>query len=354
MTNNALGNSLSGSVEGEALRLRSVQGMLGDARATTRLNLTGDTTGYVQSMTQAGGNYLSAGAHDAAIDAEIAQTVGESEIVANTFMTGGEARLLAGAFVGAAAGANTAVLGGTTTSVNGSVDQASAATVRAGNLAETRYVPAQAVFASQAIANTVSANSPTVSNQVLTTRQRSTGALVEADTSANAANAWDITGRADAAANQAAFYNGGGSVVVSTDQANQSYVRSNVIVTSFDFGAAHAQATGAGNRVEAGNDDIYLEIDNTQMNSGGVEVGASFTGTNGYDAYVNADAVGNNVTGYVCSTCPGQLVATNSQTNAGAISAMAQTTVRGSGRAVITGSTAVGNAANFYVARPGD
>jgi hypothetical protein len=102
----------------------------------------------------------------------------------------------------------------------------------------------------------------------------------------------------------------------------------------------------------AGNNDRYLKIDNSQLNTGGVEVQAVMAGTNGYDAYVSADAVGNAVTGYACSECSGTLTATNVQTNSGNVSATASTTVRGANRAVITGVNAVGNAATFYVSRP--
>jgi hypothetical protein len=87
--------------------------------------------------------------------------------------------------------------------------------------------------------------------------------------------------------------------------------------------------------------------------AGGVEVTADFTGTNGYDAYVSADAVGNSVTGYVCSTCQGNLIATNAQTNSGPVSATATTTVRGTGRAIASSASAVGNTATFYASRPG-
>ncbi len=251
------------------------------------------------------------------------------------------------------ANANTTVLGGTGASVTGSVNQSSEASVRSSNLAETQYIPATAVFSSQASANLAAATTDAASNQNLSVRQRSTGGIVEADVSANAGNAWDLAGRANAVANQAAFANQGGSLVVVTDQDNASAIRSTAIVTAFDFGAATAHAQGVANAVTAGNNDIYVEIDNTQMNSGGVDVSASFTGTTGYDAYVGADATGNSVTGYACADCEGVLIATNAQTNHGGVSATANTTVNGSGRAVITGSNAVGNAATFYVARPG-
>ena len=124
-------------------------------------------------------------------------------------------------------------------------------------------------------------------------------------------------------------------------------------VTSYDFGAATSNAYGTGNEVSIGNNDRYLEIDNSQVNSGGVEVASTFEGTNGYDAYVAAEAVGNSVTGYACSACDGTMDVTNAQTNSGNVSATASTTIRGSGRAVATGANAVGNTATFYVSRPG-
>lgn len=356
VTNSAVGNSLAGSTDGVAAYVVSRQDMQGNARATTELGLSGDTGGYVHSTTQAGGNYLAATATNTRLDIDATQTTGTGEIIANTFIRGGEARLLQGGSVGAVATANTTLLGGTGASINGSVTQDSAATVRAGNLAETRYVPATAVFSSQAVANTVSAHTPSASNQVLVTRQRSTGDLVEADTSANAANGWDLTSQSHAAANQAAFYNGGGSVVLSTEQENQSQVRSRAVTTSYDFGAAYAQASGAGNQVEVTNNDVYLEIDNNQLNSGGVDVEASFTGNGsgaGYDAYVNATAVGNSVSAYACSTCAAQIAGTNNQVNTGNVSAIANTTIVSSGRSVLTGSSATGNAATFHITRPG-
>ena len=115
-----------------------------------------------------------------------------------------------------------------------------------------------------------------------------------------------------------------------------------------------AYARGAANEVSVGNNDHYLEIDNTQFNSGGVEVSATFAGTNGYDAYVAAEAVGNSVTGYACSECdgddgrhqrPDQLRQR--------LAPRATTTVAGAAAPVITGANAVGNSATFYVSRPG-
>ena len=351
--NATTGNSVSGSVENDSIDFQSTQTMSGDARATKTLNLGGDTQGPVNVAVQSTGNYLAAGAYDADLAVDATQTVTGGEITANAVIPGGTARLIEGGAVTVSAAGNNAALGGTGANLTGSVTQASDASIRAGNLAETQYIPATGVFTSQALGNAVAVSTSEASSQNLAIVQRSTGDVVEASTSANAGNAWDLAGRANASANQAVLTNQGGSVVVRSDQNNASLVRADAVGTAYDFGAATVYAQGAANAVSAGNNDRYLEIDNSQINSGGVEVQATFSGTNGYDAYVSADAVGNSVTGYACSTCEGVLNATNVQSNAGNVTATANTAVYGSGRAVITGTNAVGNAATFYVSRPG-
>ncbi|MDB5422061.1 MAG: hypothetical protein JWR59_2008, partial [Brevundimonas sp.] len=353
VSNAATGNSLSGSTVGVSGDLRSVQQMNGNADATTTMTLGGDTAGTVYAVTQANGNYTAGGAYGADLAVDSDQSVGPAEITASTSITGGTARLLSGATVGAAATGNRMALGGTGTHISGAVHQTSDASVRASNLAETQYIPATAVFAAQAQGNATAISGEAASSQSIYVGQRSTGDIVSADVSANAGNAWDLTGSSVANANQAVLANQGGSVVARTQQENSSQVASTARVTSYDFGAAVASAQGGGNVVSVSNNDQYLELDNSQINTGGVEVQSTFIGANGYDAYVSADAVGNSVTGYACSTCEAQLSANNVQRNEGNVTASANTTVNGQGRAVITGANAVGNSASFYVTRPG-
>ena len=352
VTTYAQGTYATGAVQNGSVAVTSTQTMSGSARASTVMSLGGDTQGIVNATTQAGGNYLAVGAYDADLDIEAVQILNGTEVRASSAINGGTARLLSGGSVGVSAIGNTTALGGSGSVVTGSVDQYASATVRASNYAATQYSPAEAGFTSQALGNAVAVNSDANSGQNLTVGQITTSNLIEADTSANAGNAWNLAARAHAGANQAVLANQGGSMVVATDQTNGAYVRAAAVATAYDYGSATAYARGAGNEVSAGNNDIYLQIDNTQFNSGGVDVSASFSGTNGYDAYVGADAVGNSVTGYACSECAGQINATNNQVNQGHVTATAQTTVAGSGRAVITGANAVGNSASFYVTRP--
>ena len=353
VSTSAQGNSFSGAVENDSITVDSTQEMNGDALATTTMTLGGDTAGRLTATTQAGGNYLAASAYGADLRVDASQLVTDGEVAANSTITDDSARLLAGATVEASAIGNTTAMGGEASTVTGVISQGSSATIRASNLASTQYIPAQAAFSSQAMANAVAVNSDAASNQSLYVRQRSTGDLIEAGTSANAGNAWDLAGRARASANQAVFQNQGGALIAETDQGNDAQVRATAITTAYDYGAVDSYARAAGNEVSVGNNDVYVEIDNTQFNSGGVDATATFSGTNGYDVYVGADAVGNSVTGYACSECAGYLTATNVQTNNGSVTATANTTVAGSSRAVITGTNAVGNAATFYVSRPG-
>lgn len=350
----AQGNSASGAVYNDAITVQSDQTMQGDAVATTDITLGGDTWGEVNATTQAGGNYLAVSAYDATLTLDATQANTGGLVSATTEVGDSSARLHAGASVGASAISNTVALYGEGSFVSGTIDQSSSAVVRSFGRIESQYIPAEASVTSQAIVNAVAVNSGQTSGQDLSIAQRSTGDFIEAEASANAGNAWDLAARARATANQAVLYNEGGSVVTASDQQNQSFVRASALTTAYDYGRAESYARGAANELSVGNNDIYVEIDNTQFNSGGVDVTATFSGTNGYDVSVGADAVGNSVTGYACSDCEGYLEARNAQTNAGDVSAVANTTVAGSNRSVITGANAVGNSASFYVSRPGN
>ena len=350
----AQGNSASGAVYNEAITVQSDQTMEGDAVATTDITLGGDTYGAVNVTTQAGGNYLAASAYDATLTLDATQTTDDGLISATTEIGDSSARLHAGAAVGASAISNTVAVYGQTSVVGGTIDQSSSAIVRSFSRIESQYIPDAASVTSQAIVNAIAVNSDNTSGQNLGLSQRSFGAYIEAEASANAANAWDLAARARATANQAVLYNESGAVVTASDQRNSSFVRASALTTAYDYGRAEAYARGAANELSVGNNDIFVEIDNTQFNTGGVDVISTFSGTNGYDVSVGADAAGNSVTGYACSECEGHLEARNTQTNNGDVSAVANTTVAGSSRSVITGANAVGNSASFYVSRPGN
>eukprot|EP01035_Chromulina_nebulosa_P023871 gene23871-30976_t len=78
----------------------------------------------------------------------------------------------------------------------------------------------------------------------------------------------------------------------------------------------------------AGNTGEAVVLENVQLNTGGgVEATATFAGTNGYDGYARATAVGNDVTGYACATCYGQMTIGSRQTNNADVGASATTNI---------------------------
>lgn len=348
----AQGNAASGAVENGSITVQSGQDMRGDATARTDVALGGDTWGEVNVTTQAGGNYLAVSAYDADLTTDAVQSNTGGLVGAVTEIGDPSARLHAGGSVAASAISNTVALYGEGSLLQGDIDQTNAATVRSFSRIQSQYIPAAATVTADAVGNAVAATGVQTSGQDLSIIQSSTGDFLEADASANAGNAWDLAARARATANQAVLNNQGGSVVVASAQDNSSFVRAAALTTAYDYGRAEAYARGAANELSVGNNDVYVEIDNNQFNAGGVDVSATFSGTNGYDVYVGAEAVGNAVTGYACSECPGYLEANNVQTNNGSVSAQTSTTAAGSNRAVITGANAVGNSATFYVSRP--
>lgn len=352
-TTYAVGNRAAASGDdGVGFQVQSNQVKTGNARATTVLNLAGETEGPVTLASQVEGNRLEAQAYGADLGVEATQTMGAADLIADASVEGAPGRMLAGGRVQSSAIGNVAAMAGSGGVVTADIDQTSAAFTQAYTYGNPQYIPAEAEFTAEAMGNAV-ASTVTQGDQDLTIRQRQTGAQVWASTSANAGNAWDLAGRARATANQAAVANQGGSVISRTDQANAARVRADAVVTAWDFGEVTSHAGATANAVHVGNADIYVRIDNSQLNSGGVSADASFVGNTGYDAYVGADAAGNTITAYACSDCPGYLEAANTQVNTGNVTATANTTINSQGRAVITGVNAVGNSATFYVTRPG-
>ena len=353
----AQGNTLIGGTEGQDIAVQSRQDMQGQARARLETTIGGQAQGILNTTVQARGNYLAGSSTNARMQIDAAQAA-SGPVVAQTQITGTEAQLAGGAIMATGAIANTIALSGSGTpsdraAVVGLIDQSTSSTVFASTRGSPRFVREPSDFAAQAMGNAVQSTTGPNANQELLIRQRSSGDQIQADVGIYVGNGWDLTARSVATANSAAVYNQGGSLITTTDQNNSSAVYSETDLSSYDFGKATAIAHATGNEVIIGNNDIYLEIDNAQMNTGGVEATALFTGYNGYDAYVGANAVGNNVTGYVCGDCGGNVNITNQQVNSGNVSATANTVINGSGRHIITGTTATGNAATFYATRPG-
>ncbi|MEG1453050.1 holdfast anchor protein HfaD [Brevundimonas sp.] len=351
VSNTALGNQINGGAEGRDITLRNMQSSHGAIAAQTNINTGYEVSGRVTAVTQARSNEASAAANNAALELDSRQyTYGST--VSQTMLENPDARLTGGIQATSASYSNNVLAGGTNTFVSGTVEQHATGDTRAGTYVPAHYIPGTAYIAADAAANMAQLSSNGSSGQRVEVRQLSEG-WTAAETASSAGNIWASTTVSSAAANRITANNAGGSQVITADQNNTGGVSSRASTHAYDYGDLRAMADGAGNQAYVGNQDIWVEIDNTQMNSGGVSVEAQLTGYNGYDAYVGANATGNSVTGFACSDCGGIMNARNNQTNTGNVSATATTNIVGQGRAAITGTTATGNSANFYVSRPG-
>ncbi len=347
----AMGNRISGGSDGQDIAVENRQSSHGDVTARLDATFEREIAGRITTVTQARSNEGAIAANGAELALDSRQSAYGST-VAQTVYDNAEAHLTGGTQSSTAAYANNMSAGGQNAVLTGQVSQSSSGDTRAESFVAARYVPGTTTLSSDATANSVQLATTGSSAQRIGVTQSSEG-WTASESVASAANAWASTTMASAAANRLNASNAGGSQVVSVDQTSTGGLSSRASTFAYDYGDLRAIADGTANQATIGNQDIWVEIDNSQFNSGGVVVEAELTGHIGYDAYVGANATGNSITGYACSDCGGIVNARSTQTNNGNVSATATATIGNQGRAVITGTTATGNSASFYVTKPG-
>jgi hypothetical protein len=163
------------------------------------------------------------------------------------------------------------------------------------------------------------------------------------------------TGRTmvSASGNTLSGINRGSLLDATSSQTNHSYVRAQAETSAAAFGSLSASANGVGNEAMVGDIGGELVMDNSQVNDGGgIDVLATLTGGDGYDAQTTANAAGNAITGYACATCNGRMTVTSSQTNSADVAATSTTTLTGQVRSAVGVAHAVGNTATYYVSKP--
>lgn len=349
----ATGNTFTGSAVGVDIDIVSVQSVQANVGADALLTVVGSSGETTVLSTAAIGNSAEAnGFYSASILGDFTQDVGAFEIRAGAEYDGPTGRT--GALTSSTqAIANSLGVGLISSEATAAVTQSSAALVQADDGGVLQYTDGVALFSALAAGNNLTGVGDTGTRQAYDVTQSQTGQRVQASVFVSAGNAQDITAQSTVTGNNISITSEDLPLEVVADQANTSYIRSEAHLSSFDWGAATASAYGVGNSTMAGNFGPSTVLHNTQVNSGGVEVLASFTGDTGYDAYLASTAIGNAATGYVCSECPpGRLTVTNSQTNSGGVSAYGTTTIGSTGRVVQSLTAATGNSGTFYVSSP--
>jgi hypothetical protein len=187
-------------------------------------------------------------------------------------------------------------------------------------------------------------------------KQTSTGAASEATTDVYQNRAYSVTAATTAAANSASIANEWGYAQIRGRQTSSTNVKVDTRVTLLDLsGTTSISAYGVGNSTLATNVGSDMVVDVAQLNTGGVDANAQFTGASfdHGDVVLASTAIGNGFTGSVCSQCgDAALSGAVSQTNGGNIISTGSITANGAG-AIIGSASAIGNSASFITTQKG-
>jgi hypothetical protein len=367
----ATGNSFVTGTENGGLDVETMQSLPG--------NVTGVVSGvsHVSIATQAGdvtslgagtGNTVVATSDGSqgggALTGNFTQSAGSTWSIKSETDWQAPTATVNSASVASQAIANSLDLAVTDTTSNATTHQTSSALVDAeggsevdgGSGATIDYTPNTAAFSTVAVANNLTGTGSGAS-QTINTTQVANGSLVQSAGFVNVGEGQTVQNDSTATVNNVSVINSSGALSVTNYQENDTnFTHAQSVATDFQFGAGQATALGVGNSVLAGNQGPSTDLNNVQVNTGGIESEASFTGDNGYDATSSATAMGNAAIGYSCSQCGGVININNSQTTSGGgVEADSNTTITntgGSNRSSTGIATAVGNSATFYVSRP--
>lgn len=349
----ATGNLLVGSVDGADLSVISNQTMVGSTVATTTVEVETGMGATSQINTTAIANGVEAGATQGTMTGVYTQIATFAPQVTARGMLEASAASAEDVGLATTAAVNSVSLGLTNGSAGVLVNQTSAADVLADGGAIVQYVSGTADVSGMASGNTFSLVGTDTSAARAVVYQSNTADLTQASQFTAYGSVQTAATSATASGNVAVGEIEGPLLDLTTTQFNQTYVRAQAEGTAYEFGEGAATAYAVGNSASAGVLGEAVELENVQLNTGGgVEAIASFSGTDGYDGYARATAVGNDATAYSCATCGGTMSVGNRQTNDADVGATATTTL-GAGRATNSAAVAVGNNASFYVTRPG-
>jgi hypothetical protein len=364
----ATGNNLTGATELGSLDIESTQSMpgnvTGNVSAVSHV-LIGQSAGDVSSLAAATGNTAEGDSDNGgALTGNFTQSAASTWTVKSETDFQAPAAQATSASIASQAIANSIGLNVTNAASNVTTNQTNSAHIDAeggsevdgGSGATLDFTAGTVAYSTAAVANNLTGTG-TGSSQTLNATQVANGDLVQAAGFINVGEGQTVQGDATATVNNVAVLNTGGSLVVVNNQENDThFTHAQSVATDFQFGTGQATALGVGNSVLAGNQGPSTELDNTQVNTGGIQAQASFTGDNGFDATSSATAMGNAAIGYACSQCGGVISINNSQvTSGGGVEADSSTTITntaGSARSATGIATAVGNSATYYVSRP--
>lgn len=339
----AAGNSVSGASLSGGLDAESDQTNSGATFAHANLDGGDVRNGTVMATAQS--NAGQAQTVGGALNIRATQTANGGDVLASARATVGNGRTLSA--VSSAASNNTAT-SAEYGDLNIALTQTASNSAYAVTDVDACCVGQTVAGASSAINAYGSASTTSTVNADYT--QASTGAQSQATADVYQYQGYDVTAATTAAANSATIANEWGYAQIRGRQSSATSVTADTRVTLGQWdGTASVSAYGVGNATLATNvsSDMVLDID--QLNTGGVDANAQFNAGSGAggDVVLASTAIGNAVTGYVCSHCgDAALTATVNQVNGGNITSTGSISVNGAG-AIYGSASAIGNSATF-------
>lgn len=351
--------TVSGGLDVESTQTGNVTNP-GNVNAVSHVGIATDGGTQVIVNAAATGNTVEADSLDAGpLTGNISQTTTPNVSIVSEYDFNAAAAQAGGASVSSQAIGNSIGYAVANTTSNVTSNQVNNATIDAEGGSEItggatlQFTGGTAAFSTTAVGNNLTAIGTGTTAQTIDATQVSAGPLVQGGNFVTVGNAQTIEGDATVTANNIAITNQADALNVVTNQSNASFTFADSVATGFEFGDGQATAFGVGNSMLAGNFGPSTTVSNTQVNTGGIEANASFTGDNGFDASTSATAMGNAAIAFACSQCGGVINITNSQTTSGGgVEANATTNITTQGRSVSSVATAVGNNATFYVSKP--
>lgn len=345
----AAGNSVSGANITGGLDAESTQQMTGSTAATATLRTGNVTDATALSTAQA--NSAQAQTVDGELKLKSYQSARGGDVNARTTVQTANARTISAASSAASNNLATAADHG---DLDGDVEQFATNSVRAVTDVDACCSGRTVAGASSAV-NAWSSESAT-STVTAKYDQQSWGLASEATTDVYQYRAWDVAAATTAAANSASIANEWGYADIRGRQQSATDVKADTRVTLGGWsGTASVSAYGVGNTSLATNIGSDMVVDLAQINTGGVEASAQFSGasTDQGDVVLASTAIGNGFTGYVCSKCgDASLAGTVSQTNAGNVLSTGSITTNGAGM-IVGSASAIGNSATFVTTEKG-
>ena len=345
----AAGNSVSGANITGGLDANSAQKITGSTSSMATLR-TGKVIGAI-AISTAQAHSAQAQMVDGDLKLKSYQSARGGDVNARTTVQTGNARTISAASSAASNNLATAADHG---DLDGDVQQFATNSVRAVTDVDACCSGRTVAGASSAVNAWSSASTTSTVNARYD--QQSWGRVSEATTDVYQYRAWDVTAATTAAANSASIANQWGYADIRGRQTSATNVKADSRVTLGGWsGTASVSSYGVGNSTLATNVGSDMVLDVAQINTGGVEANAQFSGasTDHGDVVLASTAIGNGFTGYVCSKCgDASLGASVSQTNAGNVLSTGSITTNGAGM-IVGSASAIGNSATFVTTQSG-